>query len=163
MIPRPGEYSCTKQIKLHIFKEVFMKSSQKKERNLLSACLLSQAVWFISALVLLLVMCAVAYSTRDPDAITEPLSMCALYLSAVIGGVAAVKFSGDGIVSGLISGGITALFVVLLSCLPLPESGFDLTHSLIFTALVIPASALGALIGRRRRKNVSPMKKNRVK
>ncbi len=136
-----------------------MKSSQKKERTLLSACLLSQCVWFISALVLLLVLCAVAYSTRDPDAITEPLSMCALYLSAVIGGVAAVKLSGDGIVSGLISGGITAVLVLLLSCLPLPASGFDLTHSVIFTALVVPASALGALIGRRRRKNVSPMKK----
>ncbi len=136
-----------------------MKGSQKKERTLLSACLLAQGVWLVSALVLLLILCATAYSTRDPDAITEPLSMCALYLSSIIGGVAAVRMSGDGIVSGLISGGITALLVMLLSCLPLPASGFDLTHSLIFTSLVIPASAVGALVGRRQRKKVSPMKK----
>lgn len=129
-----------------------------KERGILPSCVMSQGVWLLSALVLLLIFCAAAYSTADPDAITAPLSLCALYLSAVIGGIAAVRFSGDGIVSGLISGVITALLVFALSCLPLPETDIEFTRAILMNLLVIPASALGSLIGHRRSKVKSPLK-----
>ena len=129
-----------------------------KERSILLSCVMSQGVWLLSALVLLLIFCAVAYSTADPDAITTPLSLCALYLSAVIGGISAVRFSGDGIVSGLISGIITALIVFALSCLPLPETDIRFSRAILLNLLVIPASALGSLVGHKRNKVKSPLK-----
>lgn len=136
-----------------------MKNSHKNERSLISSCLLSQAVWIISALILLLIFCIAAYATADPDSIIMPLSLCALYLSSIIGGIAAVRFSGDGIMSGLISGIITALIVFIFSCLPLRDSGFDLPFSLILNLLVIPASVLGSLVGHKKIKVKSPRKK----
>lgn len=132
-----------------------MKLTSENERGLLLSCLFSQIAWLASAVLLLLIFCAVAYSTSDPASITAPLSLCALYLSSLIGGVAAVRLSGDGIASGALSGLITAVLVFVLSALPLPESSFDLPQSLIFTALVIPASVLGAVIGHRRTKTAA--------
>lgn len=127
-----------------------MKHSSENERGLLLSCLLSQIAWLASAVILLLIFCAAAYSTANPSAITAPMSLCALYLSSIIGGIAAVRLSGDGIASGALSGLITAALVFLLSALPLPDSVFALPQSLIFTSLVIPASILGAVIGHKR-------------
>ena len=132
---------------------------QTTERGIFLSCALSQVVWLLSGVILILIFCTAAYSTADPDAITYPLSLCALYLSAIIGGIAAVRFSGDGIISGLISGVITALIVFMLSCLPLPETNMEFTKALILNLLVIPASVLGSIIGHKRKKVKSPMKR----
>lgn len=132
-----------------------MKHSAEKEKGILISCLMSQLVWLGSAIVLLLLLCAAAYLTDDPDAVTFPLSLCALYLSAIIGGAAAVRFSGDGIMSGALSGLITSLIVFMLSALPLPDSSFTLPLSLAYTALVIPASVIGSVIGRRKPKTAA--------
>ena len=128
---------------------------------MLQSVLLSQLVWIASALVLLCLFCCISLSLRDPDSIILPLSLCALYLSAVIGGVAAVRFSGDGILSGTLSGTVTALLVFLLSALPFSDSLFSLPSSLIFTALIIPASAVGSVIGHKRTNKPSRKKKFR--
>lgn len=127
-----------------------MKHTSENERGLLLSCLSSQIFWFISALVLLLLFCGIAYSTADPAAVTTPLSLCALYLSAMIGGIAAVRLSGDGIASGALSGLFTALLVFVISALPLPDSSFVMPQSIIYTVLIIPASILGAVIGHKR-------------
>jgi len=128
-----------------------MKHSRETKRSLFLSSLQAQAVWAPAAVLLLLVFCAVACSTADPDSITFPLSLCALYLSAVIGGIAAVRLSGDGLMSGLLSGIFTALLVGLLSLLPLPDSGTEFPMSLLYTALVIPASVVGSAVGHRRK------------
>lgn len=130
-----------------------MKQLKENSRSILLSCALSQIAWLVSALILLLVFCGIAYSMADPDSVTVPLSLCALYMSAVIGGIAAVRLSGDGIVSGAISGLITALLVFCLSALPLPDSAFAMPMSLILTALIIPASILGSVIGHKKPKN----------
>lgn len=122
----------------------------ESERNLLLSCLFSQIAWIISAVLLLFIFCAIAYSTADPASLTTPLSLCALYLSSLFGGIAAVRISGDGIASGALSGLFTALLVFIISALPLPDSAFALPQSIIYTSLVIPASIIGAVIGHKK-------------
>lgn len=133
---------------------------QTKTKPMWLSCLLSQAVWMAGLLILLLLSCAAANSSEDPGSMLRPLSLACLYLSALISGFAAVRFSGDGILSGLLSGCITALLMLLLSCLPLPDSGFLFPSTLLLTAAVIPAGCTGAMIGRKRQKHKSPSKKN---
>lgn len=128
-----------------------MKNSHETKRSLFLSSLQAQAVWVLSALLLLLVFCTAAYFTEDPDSIIFPLSLCALYLSAMIGGIAAVRLSGDGIVSGLLSGIVTALLLWLFSLLPLPEAGIEIPNALIYSLMVIPASVVGAALGHRRK------------
>ncbi len=127
-----------------------MKNSHEAKRSILISSIQAQAVWAISAILLLLIFCAIAYTTDDPDGITMPLSLCALYLSAIAGGIAAVRISGDGIMSGLLSGVITAVIIYLLSFLPLPGSQIEMPLSLLYTLLVIPASVVGSALGHKR-------------
>lgn len=140
-----------------------MKNSEKDGRNFFLSCLIAQIAWAVSTLVLLLIMCAVAYSTADPDSITIPLSLCALYLSSLIGGIFAVRLSDDGIASGCLSGLITSAIVFCLSALPLPSSGFNLIQSFILIALIVPASILGAVIGHKKDKKPKKIKRSRPK
>ena len=125
---------------------------------MLQSILLSQLVWLASAVILLCLFCALSLTLRDPDSIIMPLSLCALYLSAVAGGAAAVRFSGDGILSGTLSGLITAFLVFVISSLPLPGSSFSMPMSILFTALIVPASAVGSVLGHRRSKNPAKRK-----
>ena len=122
-------------------------------RSMLVSVLLSQIAWLASAMIFLLIFCAIAISTRDPDSIIAPLSLCALYLSAVIGGIFAVRLSGDGIVSGALSGVVTSAIVFLVSALPICDSSFTMPISLILLALIIPASVIGSILGHKRSKN----------
>lgn len=133
---------------------------QTKTKPMWLSCLLSQAVWAAGLVILLLISCAAANSSENPDSMIRPLSLACLYLSALISGFAAVRFSGDGILSGMLSGTVTALLMLLLSCLPLPESGAAFPMNLLLTAAVIPSSCAGALIGRKRNRRKSPLKEN---
>ena len=63
----------------------------------------AQIVMFLTRLVLLLLFCTIAYSLADPDTVTVPLSLAALFAGGLAGGIAAVRFSGDGILSGWLS------------------------------------------------------------
>ena len=133
---------------------------QTKTKPMWLSCLLSQAVWAAGLVILLLISCAAANSSENPDSMIRPLSLACLYLSALISGFAAVRFSGDGILSGMLSGTVTALLMLLISCHPLPESGAAFPMNLLLTAAVIPSSCAGALIGRKRNRRKSPLKKN---
>lgn len=135
-----------------------MKNSHEAKRSILLSSVQAQAVWALSAVLLLLIFCAVAYSTDDPDSITFPLSLCALYLSAIIGGIAAVRLSGDGIMSGLLTGLITAVLLFLLSLLPLPMSPVEMPISLLYNALVVPAAVVGSALGHKRKEKPSGIK-----
>jgi len=129
-----------------------MKNRNKVSRGLFLSCFISQGFWAASSLILLLLFCAAALSMDDPDSVTKPLSLCSLYIGAVVGGFSAVKLSDDGIMSGLISGAMSAVLLFSLSVLPFPNSGVTVANSVIFTLLVVPASVLGAFIGKKRSK-----------
>ena len=135
-----------------------MNRKTDQDSPILISCLRAQIVWLVVSSVLLLAFCAIAYGTKDPDSITRPLSLCALYIGALAAGIAAVRFSCDGIVSGAISGIFTCALLFLFACLPLPESGFDTSVSLVLSLAVIPVSILGSIIGHRRESGAKKQK-----
>ena len=136
-----------------------MKNPSERKCGIFLSCLKAQCVWFVAAVIILFAFCIVSYSTSDPDAVTHPLSLCALYLSAIAGGIAAVKFSGDGIASGALSGLITAVIVFCMSCIPFPSSGYSIGYSLLLTSLVIPASVIGSVLSHKKKGSEKKMKK----
>ncbi len=140
-----------------------MKNSRETKRSILLSSVQAQAVWLFTAMGLLLIFCAIAYSTEDPDGITLPLSLCALYLSAVFGGIAAVRLSGDGLMSGLLAGMISAGVLFLISLLPLPLSSMEMPMSFLYNALVIPAAVIGAALGHKRKMKPSARKAKMMK
>lgn len=140
-----------------------MKNSHEVGRGLFISSLQAQIAWIISAVLLLLLVCAIAYSTEDPDSLIFPLSLCALYLSAIVGGIVAVRLSGDGVLSGFISGLITIVLIRLMALLPLPVSDTELSVSILCNIMILPASVIGSVIGHKRKdknKRNSKLKKN---
>ncbi|MBE6625739.1 MAG: TIGR04086 family membrane protein [Ruminococcaceae bacterium] len=136
-----------------------MKIRKHKSRGLFLSCVLSQGIFLFSSLVLLLIFCAISSSMEDPDSITTPLSLCALYLGSLIGGFSASKLSDAGIISGLIAGVLSAVIIFAMSAFPLPSSGVTETKSLILTLIVVPISLSGAFIGKKRAKK--PKRRNK--
>ena len=129
-----------------------MKSFSDNGRGFFASCLFSQLYFIGSAVLLLLIFCAVSVSLDDPDRVTPTLSLVSLYLSAFVSGIAAVRLSGDGLASGAVSGLFTATMVMLLSFLPFPSSGYDSLTSLLCCLLTVPAATLGAVIGHKKTK-----------
>lgn len=121
---------------------------------LLMSALRAQAVVCIVGLLTLAVFCAIAYSLADPDSVIVPLSLAALYISGIAGGVAAVRFSGDGILSGWLSGVLSALFLWGLSLLPFPaaEQTFPVLPAAVLFLCIPLSSLIGSVVGKRRRK-----------
>lgn len=103
----------------------------------------------------LLLFCAIAFHMKDPDSVILPLSLCALYIGCLAGGFAAVRASGDGILSGCISGGVTMLLFRLIALLPFPAPEFSPVQAGIFFALIPVFSVCGSIIGKKR-KSASP-------
>ena len=52
----------------------------------------AQLILLLTAIVLLIVFCAVAYSLDDPDTVIIPLSLAALFGSGLAGGIAGCGF-----------------------------------------------------------------------
>lgn len=130
-----------------------MKHSHEAKRSILFSSVQAQGIWGLSAVVLLLIFCTVAYSMEDPGSVLFPLSLCALYLSSVIGGIAAVRLSGDGLMSGFLSGLMTIGLIFLLSLFPFPVFYDDRMASVGYLAMVLPASVIGAVLGHKRKEN----------
>lgn len=124
--------------------------SKKGNANILTAAIKAQIAVVVSALALLLIFCGISISSEDPDSMIKPLSLCALFLSAFFGGLTAVRLSGDGILSGICSGGITVLLVMLLSFLPLTSLNDPITTKLVSLLCILASSCAGAIIGKRR-------------
>ena len=121
---------------------------------LLMSALRAQAVVCIVGLLTLAVFCAIAYSLADPDSVIVPLSLAALYISGIAGGIAAVRFSGDGILSGWLSGVLSALLLWGLSFLPFPaaEQAFPVLPAAVLFLCIPLSSLIGSVVGKRRRK-----------
>ena len=128
----------------------------------LTSCLLAQLFFMGIALVLLLVSCAIIVSFDDPDKVIKPVTLAILYLSALMGGISAVRLSGDGVASGAVSGIISSVIVLLLSFIPFPASVFDATTSIICVLLMIPSSVLGSVLGRKKSKKPNSFKKKKL-
>ncbi len=114
----------------------------------------AQLVVLVAGIAFLAVFCAIAYSLADPDTVTMQLSLAALYASGLAGGIAAVRFSGDGILSGWLSGVLSAILLWLLSLLPYPAAmhTFAILPSTVLFLCIPLSSLVGSVIGRKRKK-----------
>ena len=111
----------------------------------------AQLIFWITGALFLLLFCRIACSMDDPSAVTRPLSLTALCLSALAGGFSAVRFTGDGLLSGLLSGTVSLLLLRAPALLSLPASGMESGTVLLFTVLVPVLSVCGAVLGRKRK------------
>lgn len=119
--------------------------------KMFTSCLKALAVTVLAAALLLTVFTATAYGTEDPDKLVGTLSLTALYLSALIGGVVSARLSDMGVAAGAVLGVMTSLLVFLLSFLPV-SSGVDRSIG-VRAALCLAVTAVGAaggLLGKKR-------------
>ena len=108
-----------------------------------------KACWsgLLVLLLLLFLFTCIASAVENPGPLLTPFALCALYLSALSGGIAGAVFSGRGPIGGLLTGVWTVCAVFLLGALPLPAAAFPASASAIFLLLLIPVSALGGILG----------------
>lgn len=125
--------------------------------RVLSAALFALPVTALVGAVLLLIVTAVAYANPDPDSLTTPLSLAALGLTSVLGGlVAARRGRGKCLLCGLTLGLLWTLLLVGFSLLFGDEARRQLTLGLssllswLVHGGVIFLSALGGKMGGRR-------------
>lgn len=118
----------------------------------------AQLVFCLAGAVLLLISTVIAWNLEDPAAVQKPLAYTSLCLSALIGGIAAVRCTEDGLLSGLLSGTLSLALVRTLSLLPLSSSEIEMTEFVCFLCLIPVLSLCGAVVGKRRKK-----KRNRRK
>lgn len=131
-------------------------------RTMLRSATYALCVTLAVALVLLIVLCIIAYSNPDPDMLASSFAYVALFLSALIGGITAAKINGR---AGLLSGattGLLLLIVLFIASLFAGSSESDASFglALAFYVGVILTCALGGFIGsykpRRRRRRIAP-------
>lgn len=132
-----------------------MESSRRRENTPVSwitGIAKAQLLFLAAGTVLLLLFTWIAFCLEDPDSVLIPLALSALCLSSLAGGIGAVRFTGDGILSGCISGVISMTLVHALSLLPLPAASAEMGQTLLFTCLIPVLSVCGAVLGKKRKK-----------
>ena len=116
----------------------------------LKASVLGIAATFVSGIVFISILSAVALTSPDPSGLITPLSLLALFPSAFIGGFVTVKRVKDApMLCGIICGGLSTACAMLLSIAlkGLSSSSFELWQALLLHATVVIFSVLGALAG----------------
>ncbi len=119
--------------------------------RLVTSLVKAQLVFLVTGMVLVLLFCAIALRLTDTSSVTVPLSLLALALASIAGGVGAVRMSGDGLLSGFLSGGITMGLVWALSLLPLPGASLETGDRVLFYCLMPVLSLCGAVVGKKRK------------
>lgn len=71
-------------------------------------------ICIIVAAALLFAFSGIAYSTEDPNALTEPLGYTALYISAFVAGAVGSRTSGRSDLGAVIAGGLSGIFLLLI-------------------------------------------------
>ena len=132
-----------------------METSRKRENTAtgwITGLAKAQLVFLVTGAVLLLSFAWIASVLEDPDSVLLPLSLTALCLSSLAGGIAAVRCTGDGLLSGLLSGTVSMVLVRILSALPLPPTDMETGKMILFLCLIPALSVCGAVLGKKRKK-----------
>jgi len=118
--------------------------SATKENPVLCALIgsgISIAVMLLTALVFPFA----ALKLNDPNATAMPISCLCAFIGALSGGFVSAKKCGHSMIQvGLMSSGITALPMILISLI-IPGN-LDFVSALIILAMIVIASALGSYI-----------------
>ena len=131
---------------------------QSSKDNLsLSALFISAIKSALSALVisvlLLAILCGVAFATPDPLSLVFPLSLAARYSACFISGFLCMKkIRKSPLLCGILSGGLLTLFYAFITLFLNDElsPSLSLPLSIALHSLVIIFSILGAYAGRYR-------------
>jgi len=120
-------------------------------------CAVSTLIAMGIALVLLLIFALISYSNPDPDQLAFPLSLVALYIGALTGGIITSRKTKERILLGGIISGLMYLFMIFAISLTV-ASGNNATaavetgqiagvNSQIANAAIVVVSILGSLLG----------------
>lgn len=123
------------------------KEGVKRREGWIPAALKGAGIGIAVTGALLLLFCLILSATEDPGPLSAPLSLCALYLGGIAAGVFGAKRSNGGAAGGFLAGAVLACAVLILSFLPLPSSSFSASACWIFLGLLLPAGALGGILG----------------
>lgn len=118
--------------------------------NLIQSALFGALIGLLSATLLLFAATAVCYATADPAALATPSALISLYLSALIGGFAALRRHRSlALACGSLCGMFLMLVFLALSLLLRNQidNGFPFTISLLIRVLMIPVAAFGGYLG----------------
>ena len=118
------------------------------QTNFIKNCVKGLLVSIFSSVALLLLFGWICFMQEDPDGLIGILGRVALYVSAFLGGFFASRFNRSmGLISGLTTGGVFMLTVVLLSMF-LRESDSPLSFmTWVMFLLIAVVAALGGYFG----------------
>lgn len=122
---------------------------------------ISLAVSSILSIVILLVVCAVIFQTKDPAAYAGFAGYFTLFLSAFAGSIITGKLTDSAAVGGL----ICALWFVLVSALItliIGNNTNSFLSSLLIRSALLPIGALGGLISKKRSRNQKKKRKPKM-
>ena len=109
----------------------------------------------------LLISCVAAYLTEDPGKLQKPASIAALYIASFVAGVSTVRINRGSVACSVLTGAILTLILALISvCFFKGES--DFLTSVLMHILVIGATALGGIVGKKRNAKTS-LKRKKLK
>ena len=125
--------------------------------RILRGLLLPLAVTALSGVVWITVLSAVAYRSSDPTSLILPLTVTALEISSLAGGIAAGKCGGEGAVGhSLVSGCFLAAVLCLCTLLRGGGvTGMPAVAGWLIRISVVPMHLLGGLLVRPRKKPAS--------
>ena len=123
------------------------KEPKKKREGWVLSALKGAGAGLAVTIILLLLFCAILTATEDPGPLAVPLSLAALYLGGIAAGVVGAKLSRRGSAGGFTAGCAFAAAALLVSLLPWPASAFPTSAAMIFLGLLLPAGALGGILG----------------
>ena len=119
-------------------------------KKTLFSSLFGLSINVLSGIVLISVVCAVAYSSPDPLSLITPLSLLSLLPSNFLGGFAAAKKCGEAAgVCGCMTGamwGVISLIAALCT-LSVEPSGYSLFQGILLHGASFAFCFLGALAG----------------
>lgn len=121
-----------------------------KSYGVLPSSLRGLGVCFLSAIILLFAVSAFVYSLPDPNRYIAPAALIVLYVSAMIGGCAAVKINGgSALLCGLATGGMFAASLFALSLFMNDALSVDrgVALSVGLRAVIVATAVLGAYAG----------------
>ncbi len=119
----------------------------------------------VVGLILISVVCGIAYSSQDPDSLIMPMSLASLLPSMFAAGFVCAKKTGDApLLCGIVTGGIITVFIILISWLlqGASVSGYAFWQQSLLHGIAILFCILGSFAGNAKRK-VDPRKRRRFK
>ena len=113
---------------------------------LIRSSLIGLAAAALTALLLLFVGAWVAYSNKDPSALTMPVSLAALYLSLFIGGfVSAKKSDTNKLICGIFFTALSLVVMFLLKLILAGGSSSGIENAMAYLVGSVASAIMGSL------------------